>query len=147
MALLIHHVDTANHGDIEVEVSGGVVYMTGEGKPRDADDPTSFHMEYLYRRLTAKEALRLGSALIDCGIALMDQKASEHEVRVPNIFVDWCHANTNTNHAFPSRAAGTLSLCGRAVKLAEIKTIDKLINCPRCEELVSQVAKNWEPNR
>ncbi len=72
MSLVIYHVDTAEHGDIEIDVSGGSVYLTADGKGED----DAYRMSCVYRKLTAVEALKLGTALIDCGIALMDTQES-----------------------------------------------------------------------
>lgn len=48
--------------------------------------------------------------------------------------IEWCHANTESNHAFPSsRTPGIESLCGNVVHPGEIKTYAVLITyCQRC---------------
>lgn len=43
----------------------------------------------------------------------------------------WCHANTNRIHAFDG-GPGTSSLCGFAVRLAEVNTLGVLTHCNDC---------------
>lgn len=50
----------------------------------------------------------------------------------------WSHANTDQNHAFPSREPDTRSLCGEATKPAELKTYGTIWTCARCLQLAEQ---------
>ena len=68
----------------------------------------------------------------------------EGQVGAPNadVFVAWLHANTDTNHAFRSKALpGSLSLCGDARRPHMAGTRDVLGRCPDCEDAVKTVER------